>query len=260
MRQVGSLVAGKVAFLTTSIEGFSFLFLNRISEKIAGIVLVILSFFLLQNLLPSLVTKEVTAVQSNFVLTSPLNNLTHSLFTEKIITQTKAISFQKQTVLDPTLPAGSSKVVQEGRNGQIKNQVQITYHAGTEFSSQVLSSQKEPPVTEVVAVGPSELTVDTGLGNLHYSQKLTLWATAYDSSCYGCSGRTATGLQTGYGVVAVDPSVIPLGSRLYIAGYGQAIAGDTGGSVKGNRIDLGFNNVAQSGWFSHYTDVYILTN
>lgn len=51
-------------------------------------------------------------------------------------------------------------------------------------------------------------------------------------------GQTATGVKPQIGVVAVDPKVIPLGTKLYIDGYGQAIAGDTGGAIKGNKIDL----------------------
>lgn len=52
---------------------------------------------------------------------------------------------------------------------------------------------------------------------------------------------TALGRRAGYGIVAVDPRVIPIGTHLYIPGYGSAIAGDTGGDIVGNRIDLGFN-------------------
>jgi 3D (Asp-Asp-Asp) domain-containing protein len=67
-------------------------------------------------------------------------------------------------------------------------------------------------------------------------------ATAYTASCGGCDGMTAIGHRAGHGIVAVDPRVIPLGTRLYIPGYGPAIAGDTGGAIIGHRIDLGFDS------------------
>ena len=57
----------------------------------------------------------------------------------------------------------------------------------------------------------------------------------------GVGPRTATGMIAGRGVVAVDPSVIPLGTHLYIEGYGYAVAGDTGGNIRGRRIDLCYN-------------------
>lgn len=65
-------------------------------------------------------------------------------------------------------------------------------------------------------------------------------ATAYTAYCYGCSGITATGIDARKGgkIIAVDPRVIPLGSKVYVEGYGTAIAGDTGGAIKGNRIDI----------------------
>ena len=68
-------------------------------------------------------------------------------------------------------------------------------------------------------------------------------ATGYGPGENGRWGaQTASGLKPGFGVVAVDPRFIPLGTRIYIEGYGYAVAGDTGGAIKGNRIDLGFDN------------------
>ncbi|MGE7623756.1 LysM peptidoglycan-binding domain-containing protein [Viridibacillus sp. NPDC096237] len=71
---------------------------------------------------------------------------------------------------------------------------------------------------------------------------MTVRATAYTAYCTGCSGVTATGYDLranpGAKVIAVDPSVIPLGSRVWVEGYGEAIASDTGGAIKGNRIDV----------------------
>jgi len=101
---------------------------------------------------------------------------------------------------------------------------------------------------------PVQLTQE----DLNYSRKLTVFATSYDKNCSGCSGTTATGLRTGYGVVAVDPKVIPLGTKLYIPGYGTAVAGDTGGSIKGSKIDLGFDDVKNGWWSSRFVEVYIL--
>lgn len=74
------------------------------------------------------------------------------------------------------------------------------------------------------------------------SKEITVKATAYTASCEGCSGTTATGLDLNANpnakVIAVDPSVIPLGSKVEVEGYGVAIASDTGGAIKGNRIDV----------------------
>jgi cystine transport system substrate-binding protein len=66
------------------------------------------------------------------------------------------------------------------------------------------------------------------------------------STGYSLGGHTATGLPVGWGVVAVDPSVIPLGTKLTIPGYGEAVAADTGGAVRGNTIDLWFPTLAQA--------------
>ncbi|MBE2973619.1 3D domain-containing protein [Priestia megaterium] len=73
-------------------------------------------------------------------------------------------------------------------------------------------------------------------------QSMTVEATAYTANCAGCSGTTATGVDLkanpNQKVIAVDPSVIPLGSKVYVEGYGEAVAADTGGAIKGNRIDV----------------------
>lgn len=88
---------------------------------------------------------------------------------------------------------------------------------------------------------------------------LTMRATAYDPSPMSNggsrSGRGSTGLRIGYGLAAVDPSYIPLGTRLYIEGYGHAVAGDTGGSIRGNRIDLGFDSKSEADRFGTRTVV-----
>lgn len=73
-------------------------------------------------------------------------------------------------------------------------------------------------------------------------KEMTVSATAYTAYCTGCSGITATGIDLrsnpNQKVIAVDPTVIPLGSTVWVEGYGTAIAGDTGGAIKGNKIDV----------------------
>lgn len=73
-------------------------------------------------------------------------------------------------------------------------------------------------------------------------KEMTVTATAYTAYCNGCSGVTATGLDLranpNQKVIAVDPSVIPLGTKVHVEGYGTAIAGDTGGAIKGSKIDI----------------------
>ncbi len=63
---------------------------------------------------------------------------------------------------------------------------------------------------------------------------------------YALPGRTATGIPVGWGVAAVDPSVIPLGTHISVPGYGDAVAADVGGSIVGSRVDLWFPTVAQA--------------
>lgn len=74
------------------------------------------------------------------------------------------------------------------------------------------------------------------------SKEITVKSTAYTAYCKGCSGITATGINLKKNpnakVIAVDPKVIPLGTKVYVEGYGEAVAGDTGGAIKGNKIDV----------------------
>ena len=98
-----------------------------------------------------------------------------------------------------------------------------------------VQEEKEVEVASETEVVKEETTQNSG-------QQMTMKATAYTAECEGCTGVTATGINLNADrnakVIAVDPSVIPLGSRVYVEGYGEAIAGDTGGAIKGNRIDL----------------------
>jgi 3D (Asp-Asp-Asp) domain-containing protein len=87
---------------------------------------------------------------------------------------------------------------------------------------------------------------------------MRVYATHYDSRCLGCNETTAIGMRAGKGVIAVDPSVIKMRSNVYVPGYGKAVAGDTGGAIKGNIIDLGFDDARTAGWSARYVDIYLI--
>jgi 3D (Asp-Asp-Asp) domain-containing protein len=92
-----------------------------------------------------------------------------------------------------------------------------------------------------------------------YSRQLTMYATAYTAHDAGNSSYTSRGHELRKGLVAVDPRVIPLGTRLFITGYGFAIADDIGGAIKGNKIDLAFESRAEALQFGvQRVTVYIL--
>jgi 3D (Asp-Asp-Asp) domain-containing protein len=95
------------------------------------------------------------------------------------------------------------------------------------------------------------------------ARTITVNSTAYTADCSGCSGVTATGIKlsknTDKKVIAVDPDVIPLGSKVYVPGYGTAVAGDTGGAISGNKIDVFFPKKSQAmNWGTKQVTVKII--
>jgi 3D (Asp-Asp-Asp) domain-containing protein/peptidoglycan hydrolase CwlO-like protein len=120
--------------------------------------------------------------------------------------------------------------------------------AGLEKQARTLSSTSAPAPT--VVSGAPRISDGPASGGVH---QLTVVATGY-----ALSGTTASGRPVGWGAVAVDPSVIPLGSRLSVPGYGLGVASDTGGAIQGSRIDLWFPSVAEAhGWGSRVLTITV---
>ena len=115
-------------------------------------------------------------------------------------------------------------------------EIGIENYSGTAEQNTELLSTLKGNASESSVAAPQEDVETSG------NKTITMTATAYTAYCNGCSGVTATGIDLrsnpNQKVIAVDPKVIPLGSRVYVEGYGEAIAGDVGGAIKGNRIDL----------------------
>lgn len=185
---------------------------------------------------------------------------TVSLFNKKTFTQTEIIAKQTTYKDDPNTEAGTDTIIDIGSDGKLTKTIEITYYKGTELGRDVIKTETIPAQDEVILRGTKIVwkNLDTPDGPIRYWKKIRVWATDYDSHCPGCDQWTATGMRQGKGVIAVDPTVIRLRSSVYIPGYGKAIAGDTGGAIKGNKIDLGFEDARTSGWSSRYVDIYLM--
>jgi resuscitation-promoting factor RpfB len=192
-------------------------------------------------------------------LSAPQPIHTTSRFETKLSTLTTAIPQDTVYKDDPQTEIGNETTLQDGSDGKKTTVTQITYYEGKEYDRKIISTDIAPAIDKIISRGTKIVwrALDTPDGPISYWKKLRVWATQYDSHCPGCDNYTATGLAQGKGVIAVDPSVIKLGSKLYVPGYGESVAGDTGGSIKGNIIDLGFPDAHTSGWYSHFVDIYL---
>lgn len=160
--------------------------------------------------------------------------------------------------LDPTIPRGMVRTT-AGRPGVKVQRFSQTFADGRLVSTVYLGQEVvQPAVPRMIRTGTRILVASRGAFKGY--EYMTVVATAYAPwHGKGVDGTTAIGLRAGYGVVAVDPRVIPLRSILYIDGYGRAIAGDTGGAIKGMRIDLGMDTVRAAKQFGRRpVRVYII--
>lgn len=196
-----------------------------------------------------------------------VNRLTVETYTEEI-----EVPYESTRVADDSMKKGREEVTTQGQNGTQVNTYEIRTLNGETTTTLVNSEVTVAPVAEVVTYGTKSNEVSTGFSNhgstldltsetivsvdpdaqtfttssgtvRSYSSSLTCKAYAY---CQG--GLTATGTTARQGAIAVDPSVIPLGSELFIIAsdgsvvYGYATAEDTGGNIKGHTVDLFYNN------------------
>jgi 3D (Asp-Asp-Asp) domain-containing protein len=128
------------------------------------------------------------------------------------------------------------------------------------------------PVAQIEVVGTGDGTSARQLSVAHVPASLLrrvvglpkgrtmrVVATAYSAAEPGATSSTATGVRAEKGVVAVDPNVIPLGTHLYVPGYGYAIAGDTGGMINGRHIDLCFDSMGElESWGKRFVTIILL--
>jgi 3D (Asp-Asp-Asp) domain-containing protein len=154
-----------------------------------------------------------------------------------------------QVVYELTRSVGARRMLtkQDGQNGKVVRTYTVFFKNGKPVSKTLESTERIEPVDKIVQIGISGY--QPSRSRFVKQRTLTMTATAYDPSprtIPGTTGRTANGMRARYGLVAVDRRVIPLGTLLYVEGYGFAIAADTGGAIKGNKIDLCYNTRSEA--------------
>ncbi len=186
--------------------------------------------------------------------------------TAEVITRQVRVAYRVERRSDPSLDRGTTKVLRQGLEGLREQKVLVTYEDGKAVKENVLSSKTlREPVSKLLAVGTRNpvRTLMTSRGTYRYRDSYRMLATAYEPGPRSCGksadGYTAIGLKAEPGIVAVDPKVIPLRTKLYIEGYGPAIAGDVGSAIKGHRIDLLFRTVEEALRYGRrWVNVYVL--
>lgn len=186
--------------------------------------------------------------------------------TERVDTEDVVVPFE--TVYEPSpemeidtlveASPGSNGLLQRRTRARLENGVEVSSAADGEFLTVA-------PVNRVLRYGTQIVmrTIDTPSGPVEYWRKVNMRVTSYTATSAGKNpgepgyGITASGVQAGTGVIAVDPTVIPFRSYVYVPGYGVAFAGDTGGGIKGRFIDLGYDEDEYQSWRGN-VDVYYL--
>lgn len=160
---------------------------------------------------------------------------------------------------DENIPYGQEQLVEQGKAGKVKVVKKSVVSTGkapkeVEIAREVLADPKYSVIRRGIG-----MSVETPEGRKKYSRIITAEASAYTVHCGTGTGLTSIGLVAARGIVAVDPRVIPYYTKMYIPGYGIAIAGDTGGSIRGNRVDLFMDSYEEAiNWGRRNVEVYIL--
>jgi uncharacterized protein YabE (DUF348 family) len=186
---------------------------------------------------------------------------------EEILVEQEAIPYETLKIPDPEMELDTS-TVKEGESGIRQKRTVIRYENGQEVARHTDPDfvVLKAPVNKEYRYGTNIVvrTLDTPDGPIEYWRKIRAYATSYSAATSGTPktakwyGVTATGLPMRKGIVAVDPKVISLGTKVYVAGYGVGLAADTGGGVRGKWVDLGYDDDNLQGWW-WWVDAYLLT-
>jgi 3D (Asp-Asp-Asp) domain-containing protein len=187
--------------------------------------------------------------------------------TEQLRTADEPIPFETLWQGTDQLELDQQAQLSPGANGILRREYRIRLEDGLQVSEALEREWVQTPAApQIMGYGTRVVirVLETTEGAFEYWRVVRMRATAYTAASAGkppdhpAYGITASGVQAGNGVVAVDPSVVPFRSWVYVPGYGIGYAGDTGGGVRGRWIDLGYDEGSLTAWNTH-VDVYYLT-
>lgn len=163
----------------------------------------------------------------------------------------ESVAFGVVRKKDNNIDKGKEKVVTPGQEGKVAKHYEVVLENGKEVSRDLIKTETlADSKDKVVAVGTREIVQQVSRGTANVAKEFYVSSTAYTAYCSGCSGTTATGINLranpNVKVIAVDPSIIPLGTKVYVEGYGYAIAADKGTDIKGYKIDVFFSEKSQA--------------
>ncbi|HWR07597.1 3D domain-containing protein [Sporomusa sp.] len=188
-------------------------------------------------------------------------NIRAVTLSERIEEQETPDLYQVVRQPDATLEKGIEETIQAGENGLKKATVRVRFEDGVKIAADVLAEtvavSSKP---QIIRVGTRDI-VDTSRGTMRFRNIRYMEASAYLPTDGSSQGLTATGISARRGIVAVDPDVIPLGTHVYVPGYGMGLAADTGGAIVGDKIDLCMEDASEAWRFGRrMVKVYVLTD
>ena len=206
---------------------------------------------------PAWLAPQQFLARGSVMLTNKNSQTEQGAVTAKIVEVCREVEPPVERREDSSVPPNIGKVLSDGASGVAVDSIYIRYLNGEEIARQVLStSYKSVPQTRVVAHNDLDKAAD----DLELAYEGTMTAKAYAYTTGGSVGtKTASGKRAAVGLIAVDPTVIPFGTKLYVDGYGFCEAADTGGNIKRNTIDLYMETVHDClSWGVRNVKVYIL--
>lgn len=178
----------------------------------------------------------------------------------RFISEQEPIPFGVETRDDDSIPQGTTQVVSKGSPGVLECVYNIPPQGSEDQYKHIISSRVlHHPSPKVILRGTGTNLVAHGSGFARYTRIMDVEATAYTLAEGSGTGRTSTGIVPYEGVIAVDPDVIPYHTKVYVPGYGMAVAEDCGGAIEGNKIDLFMHDIQRAKkWGRKKIQIYIL--